>query len=47
MRVSVCALFNLMNRLVDGLGVTADASYFPTSAKRLADVGYEGLKQML
>lgn len=45
--VSVCALFNLMNRLVEGLGVTADDSYFPTSAKRLAGIGYEGLKRML
>lgn len=44
---SVCALFNFMNRLVEGLGVTADDSYFPTSAKRLADIGYDGLKQLL
>ena len=44
---SVCALFNFMNRLVDGLGVTADDSFFPTSANRLADHGYEGLKQLL
>lgn len=44
---SVCGLFNLMNRLVDGLGVTADDSYFPTSANRLADIGYDGLKQLL
>jgi uncharacterized peroxidase-related enzyme len=45
--VSVCALFNLMNRLVDGLGVTADQDYFTTSARRLADIGYGGLKQLL
>ncbi|MPZ25944.1 MAG: peroxidase [Micromonosporaceae bacterium] len=44
---SVCALFNLMNLLVDGLGVTADDTYFPTSADRLASVGYDGLKQLL
>lgn len=44
---SVCALFNFMNRLVEGLGVAADDSYFPTSAKRLAGIGYDGLKQLL
>ncbi|GAB3383570.1 carboxymuconolactone decarboxylase family protein [Amycolatopsis echigonensis] len=45
--VSVCALFNLMNRLVDGLGITASADYFTRSARRLADGGYAGLKTML
>jgi uncharacterized peroxidase-related enzyme len=45
--VSVCGLFNLMNRLVEGLGVTAEHDYFATSAERLADIGYGGLKQML
>src|ERR671918_2594899 len=33
--VSVCALFNLMNRLVDGLGVTAGPDYFARAADRL------------
>lgn len=45
--VSVCALFNLMNRLVDGLGVAADEDYFAASASRLADGGYVGLKDLL
>lgn len=36
-----------MNRLVDGLGVTADHTYFTTSATRLADIGYHGLKRLL
>lgn len=45
--VSVCALFNLMNRLVDGLGITADAGYFPVSASRLASIGYAGLKDLI
>jgi hypothetical protein len=45
--VSVGALFNLMNRLVDGLGVTAGEDYFAASAGRLADIGYSGLKRML
>jgi alkylhydroperoxidase family enzyme len=45
--VSVCALFNLMNRLVDGLGVTAGDEYLAASARRLADRGYAGLKEPL
>lgn len=45
--VSVCALFNLMNRLVEGLGISADDAYQTTSAQRLAAGGYGGLKQLL
>lgn len=45
--VSVCALFNLMNRLVEGLGVAGDDQYFDASSRRLADVGYAGLKDLL
>jgi uncharacterized peroxidase-related enzyme len=45
--VSVCALFNLMNRLVDGLGVTAGQAYLDRAARRLADIGYSGLKDLL
>jgi uncharacterized peroxidase-related enzyme len=41
--VSVCALFNLMNRLVEGLGIHADAGYFGLAAERLATQGYRGL----
>jgi uncharacterized peroxidase-related enzyme len=44
--VSVCALFNFMNRLVDGLGIAADTDYFRFSAQRLADDGYAGLKNL-
>jgi hypothetical protein len=40
---SVCGLFNLMNRLVEGLGIHADAGYFRLSAERLATQGYAGL----
>jgi len=40
---SVCGLFNLMNRLVEGLGIRADAGYFRLSAERLATRGYAGL----
>ena len=45
--VSVCALFNFMNRFVDGLGIRADADYADTSGTRLADHGYAGLKALL
>ncbi|MGQ0841199.1 carboxymuconolactone decarboxylase family protein [Actinokineospora sp.] len=45
--VLVCALFNFMNRMVDGLGVRADASYFATSGTRLHDIGYSGLTALI
>src|SRR6266851_2941863 len=37
--VAVCGLFNLMNRLVEGLGITAGEDYFRTAAGRLSDSG--------
>ena len=40
--VSVCALFNFMNRLVEGLGIKAGADYFKEAAVRLRDDGYGG-----
>jgi hypothetical protein len=45
--VAVCALFNMMNRLVDGLGITAGEDYFRMAAGRLAGAGYAGLKDLL
>ena len=45
--VSVCALFNFMNRFVNGLGITADDDYTDTSGTRLADHGYAGLKKLI
>src|SRR6516162_1745596 len=45
--VAVCGLFNLMNRLVEGLGITAGEDYFQASARRLAETGYEGLRDLL
>lgn len=45
--VLVCALFNFMNRLVDGLGVRADDSYYPVSAQRLHRRGYAALATLL
>lgn len=41
--VAICALFNLMNRLVDGLGIDAGDEYFRLASERLARVGYVGL----
>lgn len=45
--VSVCALFNFMNRFVNGLGITPDDDYSNTSGTRLADHGYAGLKALM
>ncbi len=45
--VSVCALFNFMNRFVNGLGITADDDYSAESGTRLADHGYAGLKNLM
>jgi alkylhydroperoxidase family enzyme len=45
--VAVCGLFNLMSRLVDGLGITAGEDYFITAARQLAGAGYAGLKDLL
>ena len=44
---SICGLFNLMNRIVDGLGLRAGDEYFALSSRRLADIGYAGLRDML
>jgi uncharacterized peroxidase-related enzyme len=45
--IMVCALFNLMNRMVDGHGIRADADYYPVSGQRLHDRGYTGLSDLL
>ncbi|MFM9371431.1 carboxymuconolactone decarboxylase family protein [Streptomyces sp. Da 82-17] len=45
--VLVGALFNFMNRMVEGLGVSADASYLRTSGDRLHERGYAGLAALL
>jgi uncharacterized peroxidase-related enzyme len=38
--VAICGLFNLMNRLVNGLGIEADSAYTQTVAQYLATGGY-------
>jgi hypothetical protein len=45
--VSLCGLFNLMNRLVDGRGVTADADYLKIAADRLTSIGYARLNDLI
>lgn len=45
--VSTCALFNFMNRFVEGHGIKAGPEYYSTSAKRLHDGGYNGLLRIL
>ncbi|MEQ1755911.1 MAG: peroxidase-related enzyme [Micropepsaceae bacterium] len=45
--VAICALFNFMNRYVEGLGISADATYFQLSGDRLHRGGYAGLLQQL
>ncbi|MCI2425162.1 peroxidase-related enzyme [Candidatus Acetothermia bacterium] len=45
--VSVCALFNLMNRLVDGLGMDAEDDHFQVASKHLARGGYVWLLRLI
>ncbi|AGM04438.1 carboxymuconolactone decarboxylase family protein [Amycolatopsis keratiniphila] len=45
--VLVCALFNFMNRMVEGLGIRADAAYAKISGVRLKEGGYAGLATLL
>jgi uncharacterized peroxidase-related enzyme len=45
--VSICGLFNLVNRLVNGLGIEAPEAYMKMAAQRLADGGYAQLLDFL
>lgn len=45
--ISVCGLFNLMNRLVEGIGITAGPDYFRLSGERLHRAGYARLLRLL
>jgi uncharacterized peroxidase-related enzyme len=45
--VAIIALFNFMNRLVEGLGIELDSAYVRPAAERLADRGYLPLIEML
>jgi uncharacterized peroxidase-related enzyme len=44
---AICGLFNLMNRLVNGLGIEAPVSYTKLAAQRLAQGGYAQLLNLL
>jgi len=43
----VCALFNFMNRMVEGHGITAGPQYYAESGTRLHDIGYGGLARLV
>lgn len=45
--VATCALFNFMNRLVEGLGIELEEAYVPVAAERLSRRGYTELLRML
>ncbi len=45
--VAVTALFNFMNRLVEGLGMELNPGYIETASRRLAENGYRVLIGML
>lgn len=45
--VAVTALFNFMNRLVEGLGIELDPAYLEVASRRLAERGYAPLIDML
>lgn len=45
--VAIVALFNYMNRLVEGLGIELNPGYAQTAAKRLADQGYLPLIELM
>jgi uncharacterized peroxidase-related enzyme len=45
--VMVCALFNFMNRMVDGLGIVTDPGYYAESGERLQRIGYTGLLPLI
>jgi len=45
--VMVCALFNFMNRMVEGHGVQAGTDYFQKSGRRLEELGYAGLARLV
>jgi uncharacterized peroxidase-related enzyme len=45
--VAICGLFNLMNRLVNGLGIEAEPAYTQSVAQYLATGGYAGFLPLL
>jgi alkylhydroperoxidase family enzyme len=45
--VAVTALFNFMNRLVEGLGIELEQSYVAPASRRLAESGYLPLLELM
>lgn len=45
--VAVTALFNFMNRLVEGMGIELDQAYVKPASERLAKSGYLALIEMM
>lgn len=45
--VAVTALFNFMNRLVEGLGIALDSAYVKPASERLASGGYLPLLELM
>jgi uncharacterized peroxidase-related enzyme len=45
--VAVTALFNFMNRLVEGMGIELDPRYVKPASERLAESGYLPLLQLM
>jgi uncharacterized peroxidase-related enzyme len=45
--VAICALYSYMNRLVEGLGIRAEADYVAAAGQRLHDSGYAAMIAML
>jgi uncharacterized peroxidase-related enzyme len=44
---AICGLFNLMNRLVNGLGIEVPEAYTKLAAQRLAEKGYAALADLV
>ncbi|WP_026421207.1 carboxymuconolactone decarboxylase family protein [Actinokineospora inagensis] len=45
--IMVCAVFNFMNRVVDGHGIAATPDTYAESGQRLHDIGYAGLLRLI
>ena len=45
--MTVTALFNFMNRLVEGLGIELQPGYIAPASQRLAERGYLPLLEMM
>jgi uncharacterized peroxidase-related enzyme len=45
--IAVCAYFNLMNRIVEGTGCSADESQLKDAGQRLASDGYMAMRRLI